>query len=140
MRTLTTILSPVVSILLFLGLIFYIVLAYFGKAEPPGFELAVVSSIFGGLLFSGAFIGRTSLKKEIQVEVRRIGILYLVATIGFIFLVLFLPMARIKPEPTGIAYWVIFIVVALGMFGSALLFALATGRLIRIIPQLWSGS
>jgi hypothetical protein len=138
MRTLTTILSPVVSVLLFLGLIFYIALAYFGKAEPPGFELAVVSSIFGGLLFSGAFIGKTSLSKEIQMEVRRIGILYLVATIGFIFLVLFLPMARI--EPTGIAYWVIFIIVALGMFGSALLFALATGRLIRIIPQLWSGS
>jgi len=133
-------LSPVVSLLLFIGLLFYIVLAYFGKAEPPGFELTVVSSILGGLLFSGAFIGRTSLSEEAQVEVRRIGILYLAATIGFLFLVLFLPMGRTEPEPTGVAFWVIFVVVALGMFGSALLFALATGRLIRIIPQLWSGS
>jgi len=140
MRTLTFILSPVVSILLFVGLVLYIVLAYFGQADPPGFELAVVSSIFGGLLFSGAFLGGTSMSEETQREVRRIGILYLVATIGFIFLVLFLPMARIKPEPTGVAYWAIFIVVAFGMFGSALFFAFATGRLIRIIPQLWSGS
>ena len=135
MRQLLIILAPIISTLLFLGLVAYIVMSYFGKTEPPGFELAVLSSIFGGLLFSGGFFSNTFPGTEIQREVRRVGIMYLLATIGFVFLVVFLPMTR--PEPTGLAYWVIFVVLAISMFGSAAVFAFATARLIRLIPQLW---
>ena len=36
-------------ILLTLAIVVYIIAYYFGKAEPPGFELATISAIIGGL-------------------------------------------------------------------------------------------
>ncbi len=128
------VLSFAVWIFLFTGICTCIVLAYFGKSEPPGFELAVVSSIFGGLLLSGGLTGKTSLNTTMQKDIKQTGILYLVATIGFVFLVLFLPMARLNLQ--GIAYWVVFLILALSMFGAAWLFGKATARLIKLVFDL----
>lgn len=130
------VLSFAVSIFLFVGICTYIALAYFGKSEPPGFELVVVSSIFGGLLISGGITGKASPNTTTQKNIKRTGILYLVATIGFVFLVLFLPMARLNLQ--GIAYWVVFLILALSMFGSAWFFGIATAKLIKIVFDLWS--
>jgi uncharacterized membrane protein YjdF len=135
-KAVANILSFAVSMFLFIGICTYIALAYFGKSEPPGFELAVVSSIFGGLLLSGGLTNKAVLSAKMRTDIKQIGILYLVATIGFVFLVLFLPIARLDLQ--GITYWVVFLILALSMFGSAWLFSIATAKLIKLVPALWS--
>ena len=134
-KAVANVLSFAVSMFLFIGICTYIALAYFGKSEPPGFELAVVSSIFGGLLLSGGLTDKPFLSAKMRKDIKQIGILYLVATIGFVFLVLFLPMARLDLQ--GITYWVVFLILAFSMFGAAWLFAVATARLIKLVPDLW---
>lgn len=132
------VLFPIIYVLLAIGILAYIPLCYFEKEEPPGFELAIVSAIIGGLLFSGGFAGTASRYSELQGKVKRIGLLYLVATIGFIFLALFVPMAKLEIQ--GIAYWTVFLVIVLSMLTSVLSFAWATAELVKLLPRLWSNS
>ena len=135
-ETIADLSRPIIYALLCIGIIAYIVLYYFTKQEPPGFELATISGVIGGLLFSGAFISGTSQNSELQGEVKRTGILYLVATIGFIFLALFWPM--LKLEFTNIvAKWTVIIVIFLSLLASITPFAWATAKLAALVPKLW---
>jgi hypothetical protein len=135
-QTIADIFHPIIYVLLYGGIIAYIVLYYVAKQEPPGFELATISGVIGGLLFSGAFIGGASQTSELQREVKRTGILYLVATIGFIFLALFWPM--LKLEFTNIvAKWTVIIVIFLSLIASITPFAWATAKLVTLVPKLW---
>ena len=133
-KTIAIILAPLVSVFLIAGVFVYIMLVYIGETEPPGFELALIPSILGGLLFSG--VGTASLPPQLQSQVKRIGILYLLATIGFILLILFLPAARLNLE--GIAYCSVLSVLVFAIFESSFLFGIATFRLIYLTPELWS--
>ena len=137
---LAVIFRPIIYMLLSIGIIAYIILYYVAKQEPPGFELATISGVIGGLLFSGAFAGRASqnsrAQRKLQKEVKRTGILYLVAAIGFIFLALFWPM--LKLEFTNIvAEWTVIIVIFLSLLVSIIPFAWATAELAALIPKLW---
>lgn len=135
-QTIADISHPIIYALLYAGIMAYIVLYYVTKQEPPGFELATISGVIGGLLFSGAFIGGASQDSELQREVKRTGILYLVATIGFIFLALFLPMLEVEFTDM-VAKWTVIIVVSLSLLASIIPFAWATAKLIALVPKLW---
>ena len=130
-------LSFSIYMLLAIGILSYIPLAYFGTTEPPGFELAIVSAIIGGLLFSGRFSGMASEDAELVKKVRQIGILYLVATIAFVFLALFLQLAKVEFESI-IANWTVILVNIVSMSVSVISFSWATAELAYIIPKLWS--
>ena len=136
-ETVAVLFRPIIYTLLCVGIVAYIVLSYVAKQEPIGFELAIISSVIGGLLFSGAIAGTVSQNLELQKEVKRTGILYLVATIGFIFLALFWPM--LKLEFTNIvAEWTVIIVIILSLLTSITPFAWATAKLATLIPKLWN--
>ena len=86
------------------GVAIYILQHFFGKTEPPSFELAIISAIIGGFALSSGFLEKVS--SGLQLTIRRIGTFYLGAAIAFVVFALVMPMAELETE--GITYWVVF--------------------------------
>lgn len=118
-----------------IGISLYIVLSY-TEGRVVGFELATISAIVGGLLLASGSISKDSRLSKFQGDIRRTGILYLAATISFVFIGLFLPLLKIP----GIAEWLGFVVVTIVLVPSLCFFGWATGDLVILLPQLWSNS
>jgi len=129
----------IVYFLLLIGLPLYIALAFFGKTEPPGLELAIVSAVIGGLLFSGGFPGIDSRNVKLAKKIRMVGLLYLVATIAFIFLALYLPLTQLKVEEIWVN-WFVVIVFSISLLSYVITFAWATAALASILSEVWSDS
>jgi len=123
-------LVSIVVMVLIIGLGIYIVHRYVEGGESPAFELAMISAVIGGLLFAGGFTGVTSTYAK---EVRRIGLSYLVATISFVFMGLYLPILKVP----GMGEVLACAVISLSLLAALLSFGWATVRLIMLIPVLW---
>src|SRR3972149_989149 len=78
-------LSYSLVVLLAVAIIGYFFKYDFGKlgTEVPGFQLATVSAVIGGLLLASAGI---ALYAETQFTLRRVAVCYLLATVAFVVL------------------------------------------------------
>ncbi|OGN92221.1 MAG: hypothetical protein A2Z75_04395 [Chloroflexi bacterium RBG_13_50_10] len=118
-----------------IGISLYIILSY-TEGRVVGFELATISAVVGGLLLASGSIGKNSQLSILEGDIRRTGVLYLAATISFIFIGLFLPLLKIP----GIGEWLGFAVVTIVLVPALVFFGWATGDLVILLPQLWSYS
>jgi hypothetical protein len=137
--TLGSILGLILISLFNLGLAGYIVLSianYATNSKIPTFELATVSAIIGGLLFSSGFTGIIRVRPEIQNRVRRISLLYLVATLSFVFLTLYLTLAQVNYSDE-LSKIIVLSANSVGILASLVSFSWANTELILLIPQLW---
>ena len=126
-------LSYTLVILLTLAIVVYIITYYFGKAEPPGFELATISAIIGGLILASA--GLTSYV-VVQDRMKHTALFYLIATIAFVVFGLFFPIAD-KVENIPVYYEIVLYTTAVSIGIGALSFSLGTVWLASLIPKLW---
>jgi hypothetical protein len=115
------------------GVAIYILQHFFGKTEPPSFELAIISAIIGGFALSSGFLEKVS--SGLQLTIRRIGTFYLGAAIAFVVFALVMPMAKLETE--GITYWVVFLATSISMLAAIGFFAYATGFLIAKFPAIF---
>ena len=126
-------LSYTLVILLTLAFVVYIITYYFGRAEPPGFELATISAIIGGLILASA--GLTSYA-VIQERMKRTAVFYLIATIAFVVFGLFFPIAD-KLQNVPIYYDFVLKITAVSIGIGAMSFSLGTVWLAFLIPKFW---
>lgn len=113
------------------GVIVY-VMTYFSEAEPPSFELAIISAVLGGFALTRGFLQRVT--SDLRRYIRRVGVLYLGAAIFFTVLTLVIPM--VKMDTTGAACWIVSMAYLISMLAAMLFFASATGLLIAKFPKL----
>jgi membrane associated rhomboid family serine protease len=126
-------LSYTLVILLTVAIIVYIITYYFGKAEPPGFELATISAIIGGLILASAGLASYA---EAQDRMKRTALFYLIATIAFVVFGLFFPIAD-KFQNVPIYYDFILKITAISIGIGAVSFSIGTVWLAFLIPKLW---
>ncbi len=126
-------LSYTLVILLTLAIVVYIIAYYFGKAEPPGFELATISAIIGGFILTSA--GLTSYA-VIQDRMKRTALFYLIGTIAFVVFGLFFPIVD-TVQNIPIYYEIVLYTTAVSIGIGALSFSLGTVWLTFLIPKLW---
>ena len=126
-------LSYTLVILLTLAIVVYIITYYFGKAEPPGFELATISAIIGGLILASAGL---ALYAQVQDRMKRTALFYLIATIAFVVFSLFFPIAD-KVENIPVYYEIVLYTTAVSIGIGALSFSLGTAWLASLIPKFW---
>jgi len=126
-------LSYGMAILFMFAIVLYIVETNFGKdGEPVGFQLATISAIVGGLILASAFFDKASSDSGLRLNLRRIGVIYLVATIAFVVFGICFPIMDTLPYITYVT--------AVSMVAGAMSFAMGTVLLVREIPRLWSDS
>lgn len=128
-------LSYTLVILLALSIVVYIITYYFGKAEPPGFELAIISAIIGGFILASA--GLTSYA-VVQDRMKRTGLFYLIATIAFLVFGLFFPIVD-KVENIPIYYEIVLYTTAVSIGVGAVSFSLGTVSIALPLPKIWRG-
>lgn len=122
---------PVIMFLF--GIVLYIFETDFGReVGSSGFELATISAVIGGLILASGFLEKAS--NQLQFSLRRIGVLYLIATIFFIVYEISFPLIDNPLIDNPIAIWVVGISIASG----ALAFARATVLLVLVLRELWS--
>lgn len=132
LKRITIGLSYLVVILFMIAIILYIIESDFGKSgEPVGFQLAIISSILGGFILTSAFFDRASSGPSLRLELRRIGVLYLIATIAFVVYGICFPIIDKMPCIPHIT--------AIGMVVGAMSFAMGTVLLGYEIPRLLRG-
>ena len=101
---------------------------------PPIFELAKVCAIVGGLVLAGGFVANSP--RDLKFKMRRVGTLYLLATLSFVVLGLALPVHLL--EVGGISQAIFTVVTFASMVSGIVSFALATSWLTMLLPKLWS--
>jgi hypothetical protein len=124
----------------FAGLAGYVALSIANYAEKkafPAFELATISAVLGGFLFSSGFTGIAQQNVELMTKIRRIGLTYLISAISFIILTMFIALAlKDYSQP-----WVNGFVLAgnfVSLLGGIISFPWATAELVWIMPQLFA--
>lgn len=102
-----------------------------GMAAPTtvGFDLATVSALLGGLILTSAFLGQDKLRSSYQL--RRTGLLYLIATL--LFIVLGISMQLQIWDAYSAALGIMIATTALGTIS----FSWATVLLVWQVPELW---
>ena len=126
-------LSFLVAILFSAAIIGYIVKTNFGEGgEPVGFELATISAVIGGLVLTSGFLDKGASKPDLALSLRRIGTMYLVATLAFVVFGICSPLMEVS------SYFMY--ASAIGIAVGALSFAMGSVLLAIKVPQLWSGS
>ena len=126
-------LSCTLVIFLAIAIIVYIVTYYFGRAEPPGFELATISAIIGGFIHASAGLASYA---EVQDKMKRTALFYLIATIAFVVFALFFPtMDKLQNMP--IYYDFVVKTTAVSICVGAVSFAIGTVLLALLIPKFW---
>ena len=121
-------LSYILAILFMLVTVMYIIQTGFGTdGEPVGFQLATISAVIGGLILASA--GLTSYANT-QQNMKRIGVLYLIAAVSFVILGICLPLIE----------WNCFMpwIAGTGMAVGALFFAMATILSAFTLPSIWN--
>ena len=123
-------LSYVVAVLFAVAIIFYIVKTNFGvDGEPVGFQLATISAVIGGLILASAGLSSYA---SAQQKMKRIGVLYLMATVSFVIFGICFPII----EWNDLMPWI----AGTGMVVGAFSFAIATIFLAYTLPSIWSDS
>jgi len=92
-----------------------------------GFDLAIVSGLLGSLILATGLMQQAPV--VLRLKLRRIGVLFLLATVGFVVYGVLFSMIEYS-----IAQWV----VAFGMTGGAICFAMGVLLLVLTVPRLWS--
>ena len=126
-------LSYTLVILLTVAIVIYIITYYFGKAEPPGFELATISAIIGGLILASAGLSSYAV---VQDRMKRTASFYLIATIAFVVFGLFFPIAD-KVQSVPVYYNFVLTITAVSIGIGAISFSLGTVWLAFLIPKFW---
>jgi hypothetical protein len=126
-------LSYTLVIFLAVAIIGYIITYYFGKTEPPGFELATISAIIGGFILASAGLASYA---AIQDRMRRTAFSYLIATVAFVVFALFFPVVD-KLQNLPIYYNFVLITIAVSMGIGAVSFSVGTVWLAFLIPHFW---
>ncbi len=91
--------SYTVVTFLTMALVIYI-LESFGKGEVPGFQLATISTIFGGFMLSSSVFGKAA--TDLKLRMRRIGAIYLIAAVAFVMFHILFSILDILPQVTSI--------------------------------------
>jgi hypothetical protein len=126
-------LSYVVVALFTAAIVGYIVKTNFGQGgEPVGFQLATISAVIGGLILTSGFLNRESSKPDLALSLRRIGVMYLVATLAFVVFGICFPLIDVSPYFAWVS--------VIGMVIGAFSFAVGSVLLAAKVPQLWSSS
>lgn len=130
-RKLVYVLAYLVAVLFAAAILAYIIQTNFGKdGAPMGFQLATISAVIGGLVLTSGFLNRGSSKPDLALSLRRIGVIYLMATLAFVVFGICFPLI-------GVACPFVY-ASAIGMAVGALCFAMGSVLLAIKIPQLWS--
>jgi len=126
-------LSYLVVILFSAAILAYIIETSFGKnGEPVGFLLATIAAVIGGLILAGGLLNKGSSAPSLALGLRRIGAMYLVATLAFVVFGMCFPLIEVS-------HWFIY-ASAIGMAAGALSFAMGSVLLAIKVPHLFSGS
>jgi len=125
-------LSYVVAVLFSVAIVGYILTSFGEPGEPVGFQLATISAVIGGLILAGGMLGRGQPHPDSQLRLRRIGTLYLVATLAFVVFGICHPLMGVSG--------VFVFAAAAGMSVGALAFGMGSVLLATEVPRLWSGS
>jgi hypothetical protein len=126
-------LAYLVAVLFSVVIVSYIIATNFGKdGDPVGFQLATISAVIGGLVLASGFLNKGSSKPDLALSLRRIGVMYLVATLAFVVFGICFPLIEVA-RPFIYAS-------AIGMVVGALSFAMGSVLLAIKVPQLWSSS
>ena len=121
-------LSFLPAILLMLAIVMYIIKTGFGTVgEPVGFQLATISAVIGGLLLASAAVSSHASAID---RMKRVGVLYLMATVSFVVFGICFPILDWNPVMPWVA--------GSGMVAGALSFAIATIWLTLTLPNIWS--
>ena len=124
----------VFEMLLFLGIILYIVFRYSNPANLQPFEMATVTTLLGGFALAGGFSGNARLV-SLAFALRGIGALYIASTIAFVLFGLFLPLTeKTLPE---LLKEIATPVIVFGAYSGAFLFVIATGWILYVIPRIF---
>ena len=99
---------------------------------PPLFDLAKICALLGGFVLAGGFFATSS--QDLKYEMRRIGALYLLATVAFVILGLSLPIYILKIE--GAIHYIFVVLTIVSMVVGIVSFALATSWLTLVTPKL----
>ena len=126
-------LAYLVVVLFAVVIVAYIIETNFGKeGDPVGFQLATISAVIGGLILTSGFLNKGSSKPNLALSLRRIGVVYLVATLSFVVFGVCFPLIEVASPFTYAS--------AIGMSAGALSFAMGSVLLAIKVPQLWSSS
>lgn len=101
-------------------------------AESVGFQLATISAVIGGLVLAGGFLNKDTSKPDLAVSLRRIGVVYLGATLAFVVFGICFPLTNVS---SYFGY-----VSTIGMVIGAFSFAAGSVWLATSVRQLWSRS
>lgn len=133
LRKITYGLLYLVAILFMFAIVSYIAKTGFGKnGEPVGFQLATISAIIGGFILTSAFVDKEPQNSDLRLNLKHIGILYLIGTIAFVVFGIYFQIIEMS-------HWFIY-VSAISMVAGALSFAMGTVLLALQMPRLWSSS
>lgn len=133
MRNLAYGLSYLVAVLFAVAIVGYIIKTNFGQdGEPVGFQLATIAAVIGGLVLASGFLNKGSSKPDLALSLRRIGTMYLVATLAFVVFGICFPLIEVS--------WYFMYASAIGIVAGAFSFAMGSVLLAMKVPQLWSSS
>lgn len=132
-ESLFRLLAPSLTVLVGFATLTYIISYFAGKAEPP-FELAKIAAIIGGFILAGGFFSASM--PDLGRELKRVGSLYLVATVSFVVFGLFLPISS-QLQDKNLTYYIVLIPLIISLVIATTSFSCATAWLVRIFPKLW---
>jgi len=116
------------------GFIVYLIYAFQSKsASDVAFQVATISGLLGGLVLSGGLIKD---KTPTGVQLKRIGVLFIASTLGFILVGLYGPILD-KPPENQMTIEISKRVFQAGLLIGIIGFSLATGFLAVLMPKLW---
>lgn len=111
----------------------YIIHTNFGQdGEAVGFQLATVSAVIGGLTLAGGLLDRGEARPGLALGMRRIGTMYLVATLAFVVFGVCSPLMDVS--------WTFMYASMIGMAFGAVFFAIGSVLLASKVPQLLASS
>jgi hypothetical protein len=126
-------LAYVVVVLFAIAIVGYIVkVGFVQTGEPVGFQLATISAVIGGLILTSGFLDREPSKPDLAMSLRRVGVMYLVATLAFVVFGICFTLIGVS----SYFMWVSLIGMVIGAFS----FAIGSVLLAAKVPQLWSHS
>jgi len=117
-----------------IGFFGYFIYAFqHGSGSDVAFQMATISGVLGGLVLSGGLIQG---KSPFGVHLRRIGILFIASTLGFILVGLSTPLVNTLPQ-NELPFKFFKFAFQAGFLIGVVGFSFATGYLAVRIPQLW---
>ena len=115
----------------FIGVAFYIILRAV-KPDSQPIEMALVTALLGSLALAGGFVNKGF--ANLAFHLRRIGALYLFATIAFLLFGFHLPIDALQNKSEIVVNYLT-IVMGITMYTGAIAFTAATTWLLVLLPR-----